>query len=39
MSLRFEEITEEDIGELTEIMTRAFDEDTREGLGVDRKDH
>jgi hypothetical protein len=39
MSLRFEEITEEDIGKLIEIMTRAIDEDTREGLDEDKKDH
>ena len=36
MSLRYEGIIEEDIGLLTEIMTRAFDEDTREGLGEDK---
>lgn len=32
----FEEITEEDIPELTGVMTRAFDDDARKHLGLER---
>jgi GNAT superfamily N-acetyltransferase len=34
--LSFEEITEADIPELTEVMTRAFDDDARKHLGLER---
>jgi GNAT superfamily N-acetyltransferase len=34
--LRFEEATEDDIPELTRVMTRAFDDDARRHLGVEK---
>jgi GNAT superfamily N-acetyltransferase len=36
MDLVFEVITDEDITELTHVMTRAFDDDTRKHLGVEK---
>ena len=36
MQLTFSEIREEDIAELTSVMTRAFDDDSRKHLGADR---
>ncbi|MBN2083809.1 MAG: GNAT family N-acetyltransferase [Anaerolineales bacterium] len=36
MNLSFEVITEADIPELPRVMTRAFDDDSRRHLGVDR---
>ncbi len=36
MNLSFEVITEADIPELTQVMTRAFDDDARKHLGVEK---
>jgi GNAT superfamily N-acetyltransferase len=36
LTLSFEEITEADIPELTEVMTRAFDDDAQKHLGQER---
>jgi hypothetical protein len=36
MDLSFENFTEADIPELTRVMTRAFDDDSRKHLGVER---
>ena len=36
LSLTFEEITEADIPKLTEVMTRAFDDDARKHQGKER---
>jgi len=36
MDLTFKEVTEEDIPELTEVMTRAFDDDVQRHLGVEK---
>ena len=36
MHLIFEEITEEDVPELTRVMTRAFDDDAQKHLGVEK---
>jgi len=36
LELSFEEITQEDIPELTGVMTRAFDDDAQKHLGVER---
>jgi GNAT superfamily N-acetyltransferase len=36
LTLSFEEITESDIPALTEVMTRAFDDDAQKHLGVER---
>ncbi len=36
MNLFFEEITEQDIPELTRVMTRAFDADSQKHLGVEK---
>jgi GNAT superfamily N-acetyltransferase len=35
-ALTFEEITEEDVPELTDVMTRAFDDDAQKHLGKER---
>ena len=36
LALSFAEITEEDIPKVTEVMTRAFDDDSQKHLGIDR---
>ncbi|MHC4597917.1 MAG: GNAT family N-acetyltransferase [Planctomycetota bacterium] len=36
MKLRFEEIAEADVPELTPVMTRAFDDDAKKHLGVEK---
>lgn len=36
MELKYEKITEEDIPDLTQVMTRAFDDDAQKHLGVQK---